>query len=324
MITLYHSYPQQAILCIYVSVYIIHTMNHSVRVDWTDETRLVDILMSKHEIPLEDHLKNAISSGVVTDHYVPTPQRRTKESLKNFARRLALYSSSPHFARVIFNRESHYVAFDVSGPLLTSIGKFTLVPAQVVNGRWGLHHLLFYPDLETVLKRRNIFVRLDSGCTSGQLFGDITCDCREQLAMSMGLCVKEGAGIIIHMSQHDGRGWGEYKMANQQLMDDYNLDTVAAAKLFYGSLEDVDQRTYTEAVTILKAFGFGNEHIFRIGTNNPRKVGAFTSFGMQLKTFEPIITKNRNHVVERNLAAKVKHLRHMIPPLSKQIKKSSV
>lgn len=289
--------------------------------------RLVDILMNKHENSIKEHLKNAVYSNVVTNHYIPTPQRRKNESLKSFARRLALYSSAPHFARVIFNRESHYVAFDVSGPLLTPVGKFTLIPAQVVDGRWGLHHFLFYPDLETVLRRKDIFIRLDSGCTSGQLFGDTTCDCRAQLSMAMDLCVKEGAGIIIHMPQHDGRGWGEYKMANQQLMDDYDLDTVAAAELFYGSLEDVDQRTYTEAVTILKAFGFGNEHSFHIGTNNPRKVGAFTSFGMHLKTFEPMITKNRNSVIERNLAAKAKHLHHMIPNLPCQvsgIKKSKV
>lgn len=314
-------------LCKYVSVYSIHTMDHASTRGMKEDTRLADVLMGKHESSLEEHLKQAVYSNTVTNHYIPAPRRKASESIKSFARRLALYSSLPHFARAIFNRESRYVAFDVSGPLITPSGKFTLIPAQVVDGRWGVHNFLFYPDLETVLKQKEIFVRLDSGCTSGQLFGDTTCDCREQLLMAMDSCAKDGHGIIIHMPQHDGRGWGEYKMANQQLMTDYDLDTVAAAELFYGSLEDIDQRTYTEAVTILKAFGFGNEHLFRIGTNNPRKVGAFTSFGMQLKTFEPMISKDRNPVVERNLAAKAKHLRHMIPALSDQkakIKKSKV
>jgi len=299
----------------------IHTMDTPIKITDIKGKRFANILISKHESSLEEHLKNAISSKAVTDHYVPAPQRKTGESLKSFARRLALHSSSLHFTRIIFNRESHYVAFGVSGPLLTSAGRFTLIPAQVVNGRWGLHHFLFYPDIETVLKQRELFVRLDSGCTSGQLFDDITCDCREQLSMAMDSCAKDGYGVIIHMPQHDGRGWGEYKMANQQLMVDYDLDTVVAAELFYGSLEDVDQRTYTEAVTILKAFGFGNEHLFRIGTNNPRKVGAFTSFGMQLKTFEPMVIKDRNPIIKRNLAAKAKYLHPMTPSLLNQVRK---
>jgi len=56
-------------------------------------------------------------------------------------------------------------------------------------------------------------------------------------------------GIIIYIPNQDGRGHGsEFKMANQRLMNDCRMDTIAVAERFYRSHDKIDIRTFDEAV----------------------------------------------------------------------------
>jgi len=153
-------------------------------------------------------------------------------------------------------------------------------------------------------------LRIDSGCLSGQLFGDTTCDCREQLEVSKKACIENESGMVINIPAHDGRGWGEFKMANQRLMDELSLDTVEAARLFYGSDTLIDQRTYTEAALIVRALGFDERYSFSFASNNPRKIGAFQALGMHVSNVRTVLPKTSNEVAKKNVQAKMQKWQH--------------
>jgi GTP cyclohydrolase II len=261
---------------------------------------------------LKSQLRQAISEGRIKKRYEAVQLRREREDVKAYAKRLAATSAEGQFVHVAWGGRSHYVAFGISGPVVTRHGEFMLIPAQVVGGRWGVHYCLIQPSLEYLRDQESILTRIDSGCMSGQLFGDLTCDCKEQLEIGLSMCARKGAGIVVSIPAHDGRGWGEYKMANQRLMHECGLNTVEAARIFYGGDDDLDQRTYEEAVIILRALGFNSKHQFRLATNSPRKVGAFTSSGMNVEVVESVVAKNINKVVQKNLNAKSREWRHSI------------
>lgn len=280
----------------------------------------LDLLLWKRAGRIEELLKEAVARGRVQNSYLPPEPKKNCEDVSEYLERIIIESSAYQFVRVVAGGRSQYVAFGVPGPILVHGGKFFLVPAEVVGGDCGVHYCLMYPDLPTLREQKNIFIRLASGCLSGQVFGDITCDCREQLELAKSACLEKGAGIIIHIPSHDGRGWGEYKLANQRIMDEFSLDAIEAAALFYGDREVVDQRTYHETIIILRAFGFGGRHSFCFATNNPRKVGAFRAFGLTVTETLPVAPVVPNIFVRRNLRAKLKDWRYretVRPHLSK-------
>lgn len=272
----------------------------------------IDLLLKKKELSLREHLEQAIANGQVRNRYQPSAPRKRRESVAAYVRRLVKNAAHPQFVQVVSGSQNNYIWFGVCGPLVTPQGVFTFVPAQIVGGKWGVHYILLHPDLETLRHKKEIMLRMDSGCISGQLFDDQTCDCREQLELSRRLCVEKGAGIIINIPNHDGRGWGEYKMANQQIMHELGVDTVRAARLFYGNDIIVDQRTYVEAVIILRALGFDSHHTFELATNNPRKIGEFTAFGMNGTTMRAVIPQKLNLMLKKNLQAKAKNWKHSL------------
>ena len=50
-------------------------------------------------------------------------------------------------------------------------------------------------------------VRIHSQCLTGDVFGSLRCDCREQLEMALKMIAEAGAGILIY-EQQEGRGIG--------------------------------------------------------------------------------------------------------------------
>jgi len=199
------------------------------------------------------------------------------------------------------------IIFGVEGPIILSEGKFWSISAEVENGRWGKHWIMVAPDLPIILRRKSCFLRIDSGCLSG-ILGDITCDCMEQFKTSQREALKK-QGIIIYIPNQDGRGHGsEFKMANQRLMNDCRMDTIAVAERFYRSHDKIDIRTFDEAVIILQALGFPRGYKFYLGTKNPRKVQALLEGGYVVEDHE-ISTKKEAKFLKINLKAKYKFLR---------------
>ena len=203
--------------------------------------------------------------------------------------------------RQVVTVNGHHVMFGVEGPIILPEGKFWSISAEVEGGHWGKHWILITPDLPTILKKKKCFIRLDSGCISGVL-GDITCDCMEQLRVAQLEALKK-RGIIIHIPDQDGRGHGEFKMANQRLMDHCKMDTISVAERFYGSREKIDIRTFDEAAIILKALGFPKGYKFDLGTKNPKKVQALLRAGFVVDAHE-IAINGKSRLLNKNLKAK--------------------
>jgi 3,4-dihydroxy 2-butanone 4-phosphate synthase/GTP cyclohydrolase II len=127
-------------------------------------------------------------------------------------------------------------------------------------------------------------VRLHSECLTGDALGSARCDCGEQLQMSMRQISDEGAGAVVYIRGHEGRGIGLLPKLQAYALQDQGLDTVDAnLALGYRS----DSREYTGAAAVLRTLGLGR---VRLLTNNARKVTGLRDNGIDVTERIPLIT----------------------------------
>uniref|UniRef100_E6PZ63 GTP cyclohydrolase II n=1 Tax=mine drainage metagenome TaxID=410659 RepID=E6PZ63_9ZZZZ len=118
-------------------------------------------------------------------------------------------------------------------------------------------------------------MRIHSQCLTGDVFGSLRCDCRQQLELALGRISSEGAGILLY-EQQEGRGIGLMAKLRAYELQDQGRDTVEAnEELGYAA----DCREYELPVAVLKLLGVGR---VRLMTNNPEKVAALESAGIKV------------------------------------------
>ncbi|MGO8985612.1 MAG: GTP cyclohydrolase II [Terriglobales bacterium] len=118
-------------------------------------------------------------------------------------------------------------------------------------------------------------VRIHSQCLTGDVFGSLRCDCRQQLELSLSLIAHAGAGVLIY-EQQEGRGIGLMAKLQAYALQDSGFDTVEAnERLGFKA----DQREFLMPVEILKALGIQR---VRLLSNNPDKVAALEHAGIQV------------------------------------------
>jgi GTP cyclohydrolase II len=116
-------------------------------------------------------------------------------------------------------------------------------------------------------------VRVHSQCLTGDVFGSLRCDCRQQLEMALTLIAGEGAGILIY-EQQEGRGIGLMPKLQAYELQDAGLDTVEAnERLGFKA----DHREFELPAEILKSLGVDR---VRLLSNNPEKVAALERAGI--------------------------------------------
>jgi GTP cyclohydrolase II len=146
-------------------------------------------------------------------------------------------------------------------------------------------------------------VRIHSQCLTGDVFGSLRCDCRQQLELALSMIASEGAGILIY-EQEEGRGIGLMPKLQAYELQDSGLDTVEAnERLGFKA----DHREFALPAEILKALGGTN---VRLLSNNPEKVSALERAGIRVSERVPCEVAPSAHAEDylRTKAAKLGHL----------------
>jgi len=118
-------------------------------------------------------------------------------------------------------------------------------------------------------------VRIHSQCLTGDVFGSLRCDCRDQLEMALAMIGETGAGVLIY-EQQEGRGIGLMAKLQAYQLQDEGLDTVEAnERLGFKA----DHREYALPAQILKSLGVTQ---VRLLSNNPDKVAALERGGVRV------------------------------------------
>lgn len=123
-------------------------------------------------------------------------------------------------------------------------------------------------------------VRIHSQCLTGDVFGSLRCDCRDQLQLSLQLISNEGCGLVIYELK-EGRGIGLMNKLLAYELQDRGIDTVEAnRRLGFAA----DLRDYALPAAILGHFGL---KAVRLLSNNPEKVQALERAGIVVQERVP-------------------------------------
>lgn len=200
------------------------------------------------------------------------------------------------------------------GPIKTPEGKFWQFDF-LINDDWKKYSVIVMAELDEnfmpIFKNKDqLILRTDSGCETGQVFDDSSCECSQQLHLAMKKVEEIGEGIIVYIPHQDGRGMGlPFKLATMWLQNVLQLDTVeAASALAFENI--IDARTYSGVICILKFFGVPTVCNINLATNNPKKAEIFSLNGYKVREFEPMIVEPTKDTI-RHLVAKQRHLGHL-------------
>ncbi|GGH11659.1 hypothetical protein GCM10011586_30490 [Silvibacterium dinghuense] len=149
-------------------------------------------------------------------------------------------------------------------------------------------------------------VRIHSQCLTGDVFHSLRCDCRQQLELALSTITEAGTGILLY-EQQEGRGIGLMAKLKAYELQDQGLDTIEAnVQLGYKA----DCREFELPAEILKKLGI---NAVRLMTNNPEKVAALESAGIQV--VERISAEiEPEKTFERYLQVKRDKMGHLIAP----------
>lgn len=165
-----------------------------------------------------------------------------------------------------------------SAKIPTAYGEFT---ALVYESKLdGMEHIALVKG--DIAGKSNILVRVHSECLTGDVFGSKRCDCGSQLDLAMQIIAKEGAGAIIYLRGHEGRGIGLAHKLRAYHLQDQGRDTVEA-NIELGL--PVDSREYGIGAQILVDLKLST---IKLLTNNPIKYGGLGGYDLKIVERVPL------------------------------------
>jgi len=165
------------------------------------------------------------------------------------------------------------------------------------------HHLVL--TLGDVARDEPVLVRGHSECVTGDVFGSQRCDCGAQLQKAIEMIAAEGAGAVLYIRHHEGRGIGLLDKLRAYSLQDGGMDTVEANEALG---HPPDKRDYGIGSQILYDLGIRR---MRLLTNNPRKFYGLEGYGLEIVEQIPIVIPP-NRYNERYLRTKKEKLGHLL------------
>ncbi len=190
-----------------------------------------------------------------------------------------------------------------------------LVATAQLPTRYGVFQLAGFYDTgakkeHTALVKGNVHesqectVRIHSECHTGDIFGSLKCDCRDQLESSLEYISSQECGVLIYLKQ-EGRGIGLLNKIKAYKLQELGLDTVEANE-FLGFPDDM--RDYSVAAKIIQIFGIKSVALL---TNNPEKIKGLRNEGITIVKRIPLVVKPNSHN-KMYLKTKRKKMGHLL------------
>jgi len=167
------------------------------------------------------------------------------------------------------------------------------------------HIVLVHGDPGT----EDVLVRLHSECLTGDVLGSRRCDCGPQLEASMAAVTEAGAGVVVYLRGHEGRGIGLLHKLQAYELQDQGQDTVDA-NLTLGFGED--ERDYAAGAQMLRDLGITS---VRLLTNNPDKSTQLEQYGVKVAERLPVVIRPTADNL-RYLQTKAERMGHDLPDLT--------
>lgn len=168
------------------------------------------------------------------------------------------------------------------------------------------HHLAL--TVGEVKNKEDVLVRVQSKCLLNETFGDLECDCGQQLHHAMHTIAQKGEGVIIYLMQ-DGKGIGlANKIKAIKVCQDKDMD-------MYDAFMEIgfkpDERHYQVVADILEDLGVKSP--IKLMTNSPDKIKQLEEFGVKSERVPvemPVTKYNKKSLTYKK--HKMGHLLHGI------------
>ncbi len=197
--------------------------------------------------------------------------------------KLLLEENSDHECEGM-GKDNICVRIEAIAELPTRFGNFHVVAFS--NTRDNKEHVAIIKG--EVLGAQDVPVRLHSECLTGDVFGSLRCDCRDQLEAALKMIGSMDKGIVLYLRQ-EGRGIGLTNKIRAYSLQDQGLDTVEA-NLALGFRDD--ERDYAVAAHMLMSLKVDSVKLI---TNNPKKIQQLTENGIKVSKRIPHIMEPNEH-----------------------------
>lgn len=222
---------------------------------------------------------------------IPTIEQLLKENEKHYCKE---------------NKEACVKMISVAN-LPTRFGKFKIV--AFYNNYDKKEHAAIIKG--NVCSKDNVYLRVHSECLTGDAFGSLRCDCRDQLEDSLKLLRKMKRGVLLYLRQ-EGRGIGLINKIKAYQLQDNGYDTIEANKALGFK---PDERDYAIAAHMIRSLKIKS---IKLISNNPNKIKDLKKHGIKISGRIPIIAIP-NKYNKFYLETKKKKAGHLLDKNTEQI-----
>ncbi len=206
---------------------------------------------------------------------------------------------------VIRSEDKNYIIYEPEEIMIDIDGKSHFLHVmRIINKKdtWKIYYIISRKKIDEELIKGEVIVRIDSGCVSGQIYDDDSCDCLDQLQHALQVIATRESehDIIIHVPAHDGRGFGTapkaeteiYKQGGKGMINITTpLDTIEAAKLLYQVKDhSYDNRSYDGIGSLLHRFKYKDVILL---TDNRLKIQSLQHHGIKVSRMTTNTNKNQ-------------------------------